>query len=208
MGTVSATDSKKRPTSVGQDRDQDPHGGTAESPHPRGDDDRLEALKHRLDGQGGIHTAVDNAVVTQGRVQGGGLAQPMHGCISPEVQDGVGDAGGPVIKGLDYNGEAWWKRMLVSPPHLSYLCVPPDTLQLSVEPGTTMHNCPACPLLLRLRSREAVAASAARSCRWTRTAFPRQLGPPACHPCFPHSSRETPQNPRLAHLHTPSMTQK
>lgn len=44
----------------------------------------------------------------KGRGWGQGLSHPQ-GCISPEVQNGVGNGGGPVVKGLNDNGEAWWR---------------------------------------------------------------------------------------------------
>lgn len=59
-------------------KDQDPDEGTAQSPHPGRDDDRLEAFKHRLDGQGGVHTAVGQHRVTQSRGQGRGLSHPRR----------------------------------------------------------------------------------------------------------------------------------
>lgn len=49
----------------------------------------------------------DNTAVTQGRGRGPRPVPSTQGSISPEVQDGVGDGGGPVVKGLDDNGKAW-----------------------------------------------------------------------------------------------------
>lgn len=88
--------------------DQEPGDQEQQSPHPRSDDDGLEALKHRLDGQGGIHTAAGQHGGHTG--QRAGPVPSTKGCISPEVQNGVGDGGGPVVKGLNDNGEAWWMR--------------------------------------------------------------------------------------------------
>lgn len=49
---------------------------------------------------------MDSTGVT--RAEGGAEACPIHTArISPEVQNGVGDGGGPVVKGLNDNGEAW-----------------------------------------------------------------------------------------------------
>lgn len=106
-----------------------------QSPHPRSDDDRLEAFKHRLDGQGGVHTAAGQHGGHTGQRAGPVLS--TQGCISPEVQNGVGDGGGPVVKGLNDNGEAWWRERPGSLSHSS----PRD------------RTAPACPLLQTLRCR-------------------------------------------------------
>lgn len=66
----------ERETSVGESRDQDPHEGTAQRPHPRGDDDRLESFKHGLNGQGGVHTAVGKHTGHTGPGRGRSLSPP------------------------------------------------------------------------------------------------------------------------------------
>lgn len=113
-------------------RNPDPNEGTVQSPHPRSDDDRLEAFKHRLDGQGGIHTAVRQHRGHTGHKAGHRLVPSTQCCISPEVQNGVGDGWGPVVKGLNDNGEAWWKGRLGS---LTVVTTTPDLLR---HPGAEL----------------------------------------------------------------------
>lgn len=125
-------------------RDPDPNEGTVQSPHPRSDDNRLEAFKHRLDGQGGVHTAVRQHRGHTGQRAGHRLVPSTQCCISPEVQNGVGDGWGPVVKGLNDNGEAWWRgRLRVSLwslPHLT-CCATPETPHPGAEPPQPAHFC-------------------------------------------------------------------
>lgn len=83
--------------------------GAEKGPHPRCDDDRLEALEHGFDGQGSVHAAAGSRRGCRGPRWGpcGPFTPPHWGGVSPEVQDGVGNGGGPVIKGLDDDGETY-----------------------------------------------------------------------------------------------------
>lgn len=179
-------------------RDPDPNEGTVQSPHPRSDDNRLEAFKHRLDGQGGVHTAVRQHRGHTGQRAGHRLVPSTQCCISPEVQNGVGDGWGPVVKGLNDNGEAWWRgRLRVSLwslPHLT-CCATPETPHPGAEPPQPAHFCK----LLRCRSRESCGFIHGPAGRPS-PAHPRQLCPPASHSCSPKSNQIHVTEPQVCTL--------